>query len=706
MIQQNQDQAVTEKNGCPPVPESILQANRVEFTDAELKVTEVNGKKFPEDLRGHVFIIAPVGTVDSGGLPFVSGDSFLCGDGMVYRISFNENGKVLLNTKIVKPPDYYADQATYTEPQYAKYKFRNQGIMRFSLCLGFRNDLSIAFLPMKFENDDRERLLVTYDAGRHYEIDPQTLEVVTPVGWNKEWRGEIDINLPVLKIFNFPFAPVLSTAHPVFDVRKSQMFTVDYGRSLCSFIQLLAKPALAVFRPLQKPASRLLEKAGKSWSEKVYQCLSNFRITKSFVYLVRWDGEGQLERWRLVLPNGSPVKIKQSIHQIGMSEDYIIIVDTSYTTGIEQAINDPCPKYPKIEEYLRETQDVKPNPITPVYIVPRSSLNKGQRLAMGEEETSVKVIPLNLPLEVTHFLVDYDNPDRKITLHAAHTCAWDVSEWIRSYDVSAYPPYNSMPPYLLGMEQSEMDISRVGRYVIDGETGEILEQKVIPEQFDPAAEDSRCTWGVALYAYLDRLPSNVYPTLPPGKLDNIYWVSLGLWKDLITEFMVKFTKDYPAREVPLEQLCKIAETEGRPSCLFRMDTSSTEAMKVADCYEFPPGYIGLSPQFVARGDGNSSTDGYIVCTVWYDNTHEIWIFEAWNLKQGPQWKLSHEALKFGVTLHTAWLPETPRRQASYYVPVEEDYHKLVECKPNIKALFEREVYPHFKKHLSSPESGD
>lgn len=42
-------------------------------------------KDLPDDLRGHVFIIAPVGTIESGGLPFTNGDSFLSGDGMIYR---------------------------------------------------------------------------------------------------------------------------------------------------------------------------------------------------------------------------------------------------------------------------------------------------------------------------------------------------------------------------------------------------------------------------------------------------------------------------------------------------------------------------------------------------------------------------------------------------------------------------------------------
>jgi hypothetical protein len=53
---------------------------------------------------------------------------------------------------------------------------------------------------MKFAQDSHDRLLVTYDAGRPYEIDTETLEIVTPVGANKEWQGELDqLTFPIPK---------------------------------------------------------------------------------------------------------------------------------------------------------------------------------------------------------------------------------------------------------------------------------------------------------------------------------------------------------------------------------------------------------------------------------------------------------------------------------------------------------------------------
>jgi carotenoid cleavage dioxygenase-like enzyme len=175
-------------NCYPKVPESIMTASRCELTDIQMKICG----NLPSDLYGHLFIVAPTGTVESGGLPYTNGDSLLCGDGMIYRLDFDCQDEVRLTTRIAKPPDYYADKATRLGSKYDKYRFRNHGITRFSLSLGVRNQLNTAFLPMKFSQDSQERLLVTYDAGRPYEIDTKTLEVITPIGANQEWESELN----------------------------------------------------------------------------------------------------------------------------------------------------------------------------------------------------------------------------------------------------------------------------------------------------------------------------------------------------------------------------------------------------------------------------------------------------------------------------------------------------------------------------------
>ncbi len=192
-------------------------------------------------------------------------------------------------------------------------------------------------------------MLLTYDAGRPHEIDTETLNVVTPVGYRAEWQA-------LFKSINFPFNSILSTAHPNFDYHTGEMFTVNYGRSLNNFLDVKAN------------------------------------------------------------------------YPFGISQDYVILMDTSFMVGIEQIFNQPLP-WEEILEQFREQVKTVPSFNSSLYIVPRKNLKEGLEVVVA-----YKVV---IPLESCHFLVDYENPDQKITLHVSHICAWDVAEWIRPYDRSA-----------------------------------------------------------------------------------------------------------------------------------------------------------------------------------------------------------------------------------------------------------------------------
>jgi hypothetical protein len=255
-----------------------------------------------------------------------------------------------------------------------------------------------------------------------------------------------------------------------------------------------------------------------------------------------------------------------------------------------------------------------------------------------------------------------------------------VSDWLREYDVSVYSPNNPVPSNLCGMIQDEVDIGRMGKYVINGETGDLVESCVIC--------DRNWTWGVELFAYLDRLPTG----LQPRKLEQIYWCSLGLWQELMTKFIVDINKNYKYQLVPPEQVLNLAQ-KGLPSNIFRIDT---ESMKIVDGYAFPDGHMGLSPQFIPRGNGEDPTNGYLLCTVWFDRTNEFWIFDAQNLSQGVICKLRNDSLNFGFTLHTTWLSNLSSRQSSYCIGVRDDYEQLVKQQPQeVQDLFEQKIYPNF-----------
>ena len=160
----------------------------------------------------------------------------------------------------------------------------------------------------------------------------------------------------------------------------------------------------------------------------------------------------------------------------------------------------------------------------------------------------------------------------------------------------------------------------------------------------------------------------------------------------MTKYICDLYKDYKYRLVSPSEILRLAE-KGKPACLFRLHTPS---MAIADHYEFPCGYMTLSPQFIPRGNGESSTNGYIVCAVCFEDKNEIWIFDANDLAKGPLCQLHHPSLKFGFTLHTAWLRNITSRTASYNIPVKQDYQELVKQNSlEIRKLFDEEIYPHF-----------
>ncbi|BCL33952.1 carotenoid oxygenase family protein [Nostoc sp. MS1] len=666
----------------PRFPEAAMTASREELTNLPLNVVDGH---IPTDLAGHMFIIAPVGTVASGGLPNPHGTHIFNSDGMIYRLDW-QDGQVTVKTKLARTPCHYADQATFKYPAYRSHQFRDHGLLRFSPSLGLRDEVDIAFLAFKTSANSQERLMITYDAGRPYEIDTDSLEVVTPVGGNTEWQ-------PFLP-FSYPFPPVLSTSHPAFDGYTNEVFLVNYGRSLDNFLEsarfiyqleqlpdeleqlLNAIAKLLENNPLQLPLGmffKFSQRLGQQFFDWIEHKLGT--AMPNFVYLLQWDGVGKLNRWQLMLPDGSPVRIEQSIHQLTVTQDYVVLMDTSLKVGPEQILNNPVPDSWETERLLRLLLTRSQQPNSPIYIVRRADLKA--------DVDTVVVRPAVIPLETVHFLTDYENPDGQITLHTAHLCATDIAEWVRKYDVSKFDAPKSAPLWLGGMlANGQMDIGRLGRYQIDGETGQIRDAKVI--------YDTRRHWGIGFYASQEKLASG----LPPKRFDNVYWQSLGFWPELLTEFIYNLYKDYPYRVVPLQELLQREEAfHHRPSSLFRVDTTK---MEVADFYDAPPGYFMSSPQFIPRlnGDG-SSTDGYIVCTAFGENSNEIWVFQADKLGAGPVCRLSHPQLNFGFTMHTAWLSEIAPRTASYDIPVRQDYDPLLK-QPAIQQLFRDAVYPHFQ----------
>ncbi|NES96041.1 MAG: hypothetical protein F6K32_12550 [Desertifilum sp. SIO1I2] len=711
-------------------PRSVLSVSRQEFGKPEdnphasgppLQLEVIDGS-LPADIYGHVYIVGPVGSVAAEAeshspivRPSQDGTTLLYnGEGMVYRLDFDalEQG-VSLTTRIMKTPCYYADLGTFYDPKYQgsqnspDLRFKNLGISRVSGRLGLRNQLNTAFLPVRFAEDSCDRLLVTWDMGRPYELDPVTLEAVTPIGRNDEWK-------PATKLISLPFEPpppfqaIQTAAHPCFDPNTDggQVVTTNTGRSLSNLLSQII-PIVAILRsiagvqhaekstvPLETAVGEYHTPVETLWAKLKHLFLLLLQFLRAivefffgnFLDIIIWDGKGDFKKWR-IHHNGRPIKIKQTTHQIGLTEDYIVVIDTAFKVSIEELL--PYLKSHKaqqLEAWARKILDHPQLANNDIYIIRRQDLKEGTRIVEAKKAV--------IPYEAAHFSVDYKNPDDQIMLHFSHVCAWDAGECISMFDFDEFatPTPALEKQRLYGVLYGPTDISRLGCWTINGRTGEVGENPQL-------VMDLELTWGPAIASYRTTSPYG-----SPDLLEDIYWGCLGCWDDLLFPHILSLYQNYPYREVGLN-LIQLITKEGRKSNLLRLQIkrdrqNQPQCLSIAKSYQFDKGYYVTSPQFVPSNRGDRSTDGYIVCIVHYGegddpqtNGNEIWIFDAQTI-EAPICKLAHPQMNIGFTVHATWLEKAQRRTAEYCIPVKEDYQPIVEKhSKEIQDLFQEWVYP-------------
>jgi hypothetical protein len=784
-------------------PKAIFSASREEFygQDARhqpLKLTVKKGlteeeANLPDDLQGHVFIVAPVGSPDSKKLdgeivePCADGlTSLFNGDGMIYRLDFHQTqtdpdsdiiqqtGNAWLASRIAKTPDYYLDAAIQkkldSEPNsiWEKLKFRNWGLARFSIEFGSRNQLNTAFLAMRFP-DERDRIVVAWDAGRPYEIDPVTLDLVAPVGWDRDWSPMVEVGPPQ------PLKGIGSCAHPVFDPYTGEVFTVNLTKTL---LELLKLPRLLAYGsewignllskvPTKNPTTidkkniqqvffskpiRPLLHGSKFLTEKLKRPVNEAKINfiiwwiprllaKLFVdflrtifslfsslinwflhvrgidrgqdrlYLMRWDGKDNIKKWQVILPSNR--KIRQTTHQIGITEKYIILADTAFKITPESFIpgwlKDGMLKWAdELRYFFTYPQFANTN----FYIVDRSKLDPNS--------DSVVAVKVGIPREIAHFEVDYANPDDRVIIYGANVCATDPAEFIRRYDESVYATEEQFHNPCAGMGCSPMDVNLFSCYAIDAKTGKLLRDSEASYQFDP-----ELTWAIAICSYRCDRPRE------QTQLQDIYWSVWGTSEDLLTAEIYDMYDNYEYRKIPAETIKNKIAPEGIPPALVRVRVRRDGDLPVAeihpDRYQFPKNSFSNSVTFVPRKGSTGSSKGYIVCVVIqsdelvnpannnnsnWANSSQIWIFDANNLAQGPLYRLSHAQLNLGITIHTTWLSKLYPSPATNY-SVREDYKEIVALMKQqqkdpaiaeeIDRLFEEEIYPHFESEVNMME---
>lgn len=701
------------------IPHSVIKTSRDELDISEIQIHKQENKngqpilvnQLPEDLQGYAFIVGAL--FQDQNCPQEDGTLLYTGDGMIYRLGF-ENGKATLKTRIAKTPCYYADlptqfylaeNANKPKAQFAKNNphfsfisaFRNGGQSRYSLILGARNQLNTAFLQT------RDHLLVTIDAGRPYIVDPDTLELIEPTGSTNQWKGIFPVMAKVFR--NNMFDVYINSAHPVADLSHSnksqdEFFTTNYSTG---YNGKYKKPINRILDHLRVPLKLLFKNRGFGQEE-----------FGRFTYLVRYKFRNEeagfeptMKSWRLVLPDGQPVLVEQSLHQIALTEKYLILSDITFRMEFSQIFSPFFFGFLRLPIFRQKVFDClgawlysvflgqcKPLPFGTLYIVKREDLEQN---AEAKEVTAKKV---TIPSEISHFAADYANPDNQITIHIGHSNGWDVTEGITRYDEPV--PGKSLRKDLEGMMSGTTDLGSLGRYVIDGETGEIESSELL--------HDPDSTWSLSVYTHRDL--SRDCKESSSQTVKNIYWMSWGFTWELIPQRIYEAYKADKNRVLAIEDL-----PDHQPATLLRLNT---ETMEIVDRFHFPARHFACSPQFIPSSQPcpegkEESTHGYIVCIVLTDNPaqpdqcqDEFWIFQADDFNNKPIYRLSAPAntkpLNLALTLHSTWLrdlhqgrqySEDERRQIRE-ASIKLDYDHLLEDKcQTLQNLFHNIVYPHF-----------
>ncbi|NER53164.1 MAG: carotenoid oxygenase family protein, partial [Symploca sp. SIO1A3] len=306
-------------------PNNLREQNTASL-DLEMKVIE---GEIPSDLEGHAFWLVP--TPQDGDIPWFNGYAQL------YRLDF-QSGQIHLKSEQFRTPSVICDQKINEQPWWTYltnwrkllfgglYKFRNLGgLARLSPRLGVQNQCNTGLQAFKDPDNDSWRMFATIDSGRPFEFDLETLKPVTPIGERSEWvpleingiRGVGDIKIPWI----FPMH--MSGAHTAYDEDTKEVFIIN-----CIFE------------------------------------IPSFGVIEPDAYIYVWDGKSRFNRTQIIdKRTNQPVVIKQSTHQIAITKNYVVIIDTAFRI-----------------EYLRMLDpDVKAKPqsaYNQVWLVPRAELQK------------------------------------------------------------------------------------------------------------------------------------------------------------------------------------------------------------------------------------------------------------------------------------------------------------------------------------------
>lgn len=244
---------------------------------------------WPSDIDGSAYVIGP-DKPEPGG-------HWLAHHGYIYKIDCqaNKDGSVNVLAKRVNTPlNSLREKLPKLFGKMSALEFSPFGISNLA-------NTNLQILD--------ERMFVGYDVGRPVEVDPETLEFVTPVGANNEWLQAV----PALLMLE----PQISVAaHPAADYENKKLYFVNYS---------------------QVPTNDGLR-----------------RTT-----ICQWDMEGKIKRWPIANMSGF-----DTIHDIKSTHNYLVFTDlpfivepaTIYGKPRKHANQDICQMWIVDKRILENTQ--------------------------------------------------------------------------------------------------------------------------------------------------------------------------------------------------------------------------------------------------------------------------------------------------------------------------------------------------------------
>ncbi|MCP4140798.1 MAG: hypothetical protein GY755_11000 [Chloroflexi bacterium] len=541
--------------------------------------------------------------------------AFMIGDTNIVRLDFGD-GQTKLTNRLIWTPAALAR----LKLEKTRHRFDFFGLMYLSPGMGmFSYTEGMYLMP-------DGRIAVTSDVDRPWLIERDSLRVTTPVGRRDEWlpmmadsAGEVMGNL---------FAGY-SNSHVIYtDHETNEVFLANYQ----------------------------------------YKQANGEHPVK----LVRWNGESDFESWLVLGKDGEEIEIKQSIHELIFTRDYILLADTAFVAGTEMLV-------PWVSAPL-------PSDKTVVYIIDRRELKT--------DSTTVSAREIVVDESCIHLIAEYDNPDDKITVYMLHTPATNTAELLRDNDRDL--DGNFFPERLTGYGTLPvLDLSSVGKHLLDVKKEEVSQSLYIAEM--------PYTWGPYLYAYMGRQTE-------PYNGQDLFVMFKGFSKDILPQRIFDAYKDVDNRRVPIEEMVS-GKGLNHNNSICRI---TTDEFAIADSYIFPDRVLLYT--IACLDSSKADHAGYVIAGVVTDDAagdessgHEYWLFAADDLASGPVTKLGHPSLNNTTLFHTVYIPKTKadawqKPEKAYQVQIKDDYPKeeLKKWDPALLSAFDEVIWPYFDQ--SDPEA--